>query len=205
MAAAGDGGRLETAILAAMRIVNLLTNSQVKFSQMRIVLGPDDALSIASSAEITNYVRETPFSREIQERTHSGANLNELWGLPATYTGLPLVVEDASIVLGVSASAGPLPYVAATEPGGAGQATAGTDRVYIWPKGTAVLLSRIGGLDGIYGSPSFSTVQLYHYKQLLRVSAFDDPKHERTDIHVTEQVAVVIAGDVAGVMITGIS
>jgi hypothetical protein len=179
---------IQRSLMAAVRKINLLTNSAVSFADLKLVVSPDLAIDMATSPEIKNYIRESPVA--LAEVKGDLSNYNLQWGLPVTVYSLPIVVEDASIVTS-------RPLAAGTE------ATADVDRVYCFSKTSAVLASRVGGLDGIYGSPSFSTIQLYHHGGLLRVLTFDDSRNERTDGHVEENFKEVLAAGVAGFLITG--
>jgi len=63
-------------------------------------------------------------------------------------------------------------------------------------------VARPGSLDGEYGGPSFSTVQIYHYGGLLEVEAFDDPKNRRVEGHCSEDLTVKVASSVSGFLVT---
>jgi hypothetical protein len=144
---------------------------------------------MAQSAEMTNYVRESPAAREVLEEG-LGRNQFELWGLPPRYKGYALVVEDAPIVTEVPKASGV-------------EATIDAGRRYIKQPGTMWVLSRPGGLDGEYGTRSFSTIQIYHYGALLETEAFDNPKDRLVEGRCSENLIEVLGAAPAGFLVTG--
>lgn len=180
------------AILATMQNavqrVHLATNGMIGPGDFKFVVGPDIAIKASRSSEMRNYCRESPYSMEILTK---GLDPQfQKWGLPSMFNGYEFIVEDAVIVTeqvhmgSTGASAGPI-----TE--------ATLNRSYIWPANTAVMVARPGALDGEYGTKEYSTLQLYHYGNLLEVEAFDDPENHRIKGHVSEdtkEVTVPITG-----------
>lgn len=179
-------------LLEAMRRIFLDTNSMVNWEDMRLVMNPDCAIAMASSAEFMNYLKQSPFA--MAQVKGDVPNINQTWGLPEKYCGLNLVVEDGTIVT-------ERPKASGTE-----ASTSGTPapRRFIKGKTSAAILSRPGGMDGDYGSPSWSTVQVYHYNGLLQVEAFDDPENRRTKGHVSEDFKEVVPATQAGFLITNV-
>lgn len=184
---------------AAAQRIHLLTNGKVKPNKTRTLVSPALALKIAQTSEIQNYCRESPVSKQLLEEGFDPQY--EMWGLPKSYKGFQFVVEDAPFV-------NTQPNVT-TNSGTEGQvpeASLGTTgRQYIFQDTSVVMLSQPSGLDGEYSAPSFSTVQLYHYKGLAQVSAFEDTKHERVDGHVTENIKEVLAAPFSGFYISDVA
>lgn len=187
------------ALSAAAQRIHLLTNGKVRPSKTRTVVGPNLALRIAQTSEIQNYCREGPAAQKLLEEGFDPQY--EQWGLPRMYKGFRFIVEDSPMV-------NTEPNVT-TNSGGEGavpEAALGTTgRQYVFQDTSAVMLSQVGGLDGTYGTSSYSTVQCYHHKGLLRVSAFESAEHERISGHVTESIKEVIACPFAGFFISGVS
>jgi hypothetical protein len=176
---------IKRTLMNALKQIQLDTNGQVSQEDLVVVIAPDLAIEIAQSPEVLNYVRESPVA--MQQVLGVSENINQRYGIPERLFGWKFVVEDAVVVAQFDNSS-------ATE--------ATTNRKFIKTYTSALILSRPGGLDGEYGAPSYSTVQIYHYDGLLKVSAFDEPKHERTDLHVEENIAVKISAGYAGFMVT---
>lgn len=191
-------------LMEAARRIHLDTNGVVSPNDLRVIIGPDDAIALSQAPEVVDYVKQQITAVQLVEDGWAmGANRNEnRWNLPTRYKGFELIVDDTVIVdVGVSEptlvnSANPLhaPEAAVASPG----------RHYVWPKGTAVLCSRIGGLNGEYGAPSFSTIQVFHYGGLLEVKAFDDPQNERIKGRVQEYFVEKIVSNLSGFRITSI-
>ena len=160
----------------------------MKPTSLVTVLSPKAAIATAASPEMQNYCRESPHSKEILEKGLDPQY--SLWGLPAQYKGFKFVVEDAPIV---------------TEYPKADGTEATANRTRLKNDTTAVIVSRQGGLDGEYGAPSFSTIQIYHYGAITQVEAFDEPKHRRVEGHVVTDCAVELAASVAGYLVTNIT
>mgnify|MGYP003394806623 CR=1 FL=1 len=164
----------------------LATNRAVQPEDLRFIISPIAALKMGSTGEIYNYVKSSQFSKDKQEGRNQ---LNEKYGMPTYYAGVEWVVEDTPAVLEEQNAAG----TAAT-----------TNRVYVKNDNTCILVSRKGGLDGVYGSPSFSTVQIYYYRYEMKV---EEKYDEWDDLHygsVVDQYAEVIAASRAGALITNI-
>lgn len=180
-------------LIAAARRIHLLTNGRVRIKDLQTVVSPNLAIAMAQTPEMLQYVRETPQAINILKEGFSDSE--EMWTLPERYKGFKFVVEDAPIV-------DSNPTDAPTIWTGEATFDVNPGRHYIWDDATAVMVSRPGGLDGEYGAPSFSTVQLYHFDGLLRVKAFDDSEHERVKMHVEEDVGYVLAAGLAGFCMT---
>lgn len=165
--------------------INRSTNAVVKPSDLVLVLNPELAISVANTAEIHNYLKFGPFSKSQLEDSNFNANMT--WGLPPSLYGVELVIEDA-------------PYVSSRPTA----ADADGTRAYAKATDSAILCSRKGGIDGNYGQPSFSTVQIYWYEWEMAVYSFSDPKHLRTDIHVTDAFSEQLAAPEAGFLIRSV-
>lgn len=166
--------------------INLYTNANVKPTDLVVVVSPELANALAATSEITNYCRESPAAREILEKGLDPQFM--LYGLPATYKGFKFVVEDSPIITSNALTAG----------------TQSTTRTRCKDDTSAFIVSRPGGLDGEYGAPSFSTVQVFHYGAITQVEAFDDPKNKRVEGHVVTDTAVEISAAIAGFHVTGV-
>lgn len=177
---------IKRSILAAAQQINLGTNSMVDTNDLKLVISPPLAMDSANSGEMTDYLKGSPFAKAVQEGKENFQNSR--WGWPSSYAGVDVVVEDASRV--------------SERPNAAGTA-ATANRNYIKGSSNAVLLSRKGGLDGVEGSPSFSTLQIYYYKYELAVEERHDTWQKRYDGRVLDQFREILAATRAGYNITG--
>src|SRR6185312_14573985 len=186
--ASANYNAIKRSLMEAVRRITLATNATVGFNDLQLVISPGLAESMGNSAEIHNYLRNGPYSRPRLESKED--YVNDRWGLPATLYGLPLVVEDTVKVTDRPAA------------GGGTGASASSNRVFAKADKTAVILSRPGSLDGEYGAPSFSTVQVYWHEYLAAVYTFQDQKNARTELHVTSQYVEILAAPESGFCIT---
>ena len=178
-------------ILQAARTINFYTNGVVGIEDLRLILNPTDAIRIGMSPEMRHYLANSPAAKE--EMANPGGRVNQLWSLPKTYVGMEIIVEDAVIV-----KERPNPNASATSL----QATA--NRQYIKPSGTALIVSRKGGIDGTYGEKSYSTVQMYYYKDLLRIKQEYDSWNEYIKGAVVDYFVMTLVAPPAGYYITSL-
>ena len=178
--------------------VKLLTNGMVDNndkSTLKLIISPGAAVKMSQSPEIHAYLKESPYSLDqIKGRT---PGQNAMWGLPDRMYGWDIEVEDAPIVTQNDVAA---------ETWGAEASIAGPNatRKFVKSDNSAIVVSRVGGLDGQYGAPSFSTVQIYYKDKEIDVETFDDPKHRLTEVHVSENVKEVLAAPISGFLINNI-
>lgn len=183
-------------LLAAAKQINLDTNAKVMPKDLKVILSVGQAIKLAETSELTNYMRESPFAKEVL-REGLDPDVNSLWGLPSMYKGFELCVENTVLVNEFNTFSG-------TSVSSAGTLTeATTNRSYAMSDASFAIVARPGSIDGEYGAPNFETLQVYHYGGLLEVKVFDDPRNERVDGHVQENIAQVIAAGYSGFLVTG--
>lgn len=175
----------KSVIQAVINIV-LQTNGMVEPSDLVAVISPTAAFKMGTSGEIRGYVKSSAFSKERDE----GKNLlNEAYGLPKYFAGIEWIVEDAVVV---------------TEEMNAAQTPATTNRVWIKNDTSAIILSRKGGINGVQGAPTFSTVQVWFYKYEMTVEEKMDTWNKLHMGAVVDQFAEVPSALRAGYLITNI-
>lgn len=172
---------------AAIRI-QLATNNAVNWNEEapNLILNPDDARRISESDEIHNYLRESPYALDqVRGRT---PGQNSVYGLPDMIYGWRIVVEDASIVT-------ERPQVSGSQ-----AATTGSPapRRFVKSSGSAVGTSRVGGIDGQTGAPSFSTLQIYYNGTEAALETMDFPWDKLTRGSCFEDVKSVLAAPASG-------
>jgi len=173
---------------ARVRIV-LATNGSVQPNEMRLVISPESAQAMANTSEVHAYLAQSPYA--LAQVKGNEENQNALWGLPQQIYGMELVVEDAARVNVRQNAAGTA-------------ATLFTEKTFVKSKTSAVICSRIGGLDGQAGSPSFSTLQRYYYKWDMAVEANPDAWNQLIEAGVVDCFKEVLAAPQSGFLITGI-
>lgn len=159
------------------------TLSAVEGDETVLVIGPDDAAKIAQTQEIVDHVKGSPQAWAQVRGELPGRNA-QMYGLPDKLYGYELVIENT---------------VKVTSRKKAGT----TVRSFAWPSGTAVLCSRPGGLEGVAGAPSFSTLTGFFYEEMT-VEQKDDSDNRLTWGRVVEDYAFVMTAPVSGFVFTGI-
>lgn len=174
---------------AARVRVNLATNGISQPNDQMLIISPELAQAMANTAEIHKYLAGSPFA--LAQVKGDAPNQNQIWGLPETLYGMKVIVEDASRVSVRQNAAGTV-------------ATLLTEKAYIKSKTSAVICSRIGGLDGQAGSPSFSTLQRYYYKWDMAVEARKDEWNKLVEAGVVDCFKEVLAAPQSGYLITNV-
>ncbi len=131
--------------------------------EIAFVMNPVSAARLSISPEIHDFVKGSAFSPELVRQGWTGAK----YGLPPTYNGYKLVVEESSRV-----------------PTRVGDTLV---RKFVVPDNALVALSRVGGLEGVYGAPSFSTATIFHLEE-MSIETKDDQWNRMVEGAVTEDV-----------------
>lgn len=159
-----------------------------------LLLAPRAAFKISQSAEIHDYLAQSP--KSLNQITGRVTGQNARWGLPEQLYGVcEVVVENAVRVSERPKTAGTL----ASTAGGTA-----APRRFIKSNDSAVLLCRPGALDGQYNAPSFSTAQLYYTEKEMELETLDDQKNRLTEVHVVTQTKAVLASAPSGYLLTDI-
>ncbi|MBP3530542.1 MAG: hypothetical protein J6K25_05090 [Thermoguttaceae bacterium] len=155
------------------------TLGNVQSKDLVMVMGPDVAQALSESQEIVDYIKASPDAlRQVEGKLGGGE-----YDLPAQLYGIPVIVEDCTIV---------------TSPKGAPRATQ-----FAFPAGTCAIVSRPGGLVGASGGPNFSTVVLFA-KEEMTTESFDSPKDRYTQLSITEDYVAELVAPVSGVLLTNL-
>lgn len=179
---------IQKSVLTAAKNIMLATNGQISIQDLILVVSPGLAEIMANTSEIHTYLSKQ--ERSLRVLQGAEPNMAATWGLPQPFCGMKVVVEDAVIVK-------ELPNITGTP--------ATTNRLWCKSDTSALITSRIGGVDGDYGSASASTLQKYFYKYEMAVETFDSPENKLFSTHVVDQFKEVLAAPRAGYLITSCS
>lgn len=169
----------------AFRQIHLDTNGRVKVGDMVCVIGVDTAIAVSETGELNHYVQHSTYAKEVLEK---GLDPQfQSFGMPSNYRGYRFVVEDSPKVT---------ENVKDTE--------AATYRAYIKDPTTAWFVSRKGGLDGVHGGKSFSTVQVYHNGPITSIEAFSDAENKRVKGRCVTNTAEVLPAGIAGMHVSAV-
>lgn len=158
--------------------IRLKTLGAVKPDELHVVVGPDWARKVSVCQEIVDHIKQSPHAREELEK---GLGPNVRYGLPATLYGYNIEVEDA---------------VKTTSRKGATPA-----KSYIWDSDNVVMVSRPGDLEGVEGSPSFSSISLF-LKEEMTVESKHDRDNRNHRGRVVDDFSAVMTAPAAAFLAT---
>jgi hypothetical protein len=171
---------IKKSLMEAANVIDNDTLGSVDVSQMQLVLSPKLAGVMAASGEIADYLKSSAFSGPVITGDWAGPSTR---GLPATLYGFKVVVENTSRT---------------TSRRGATAA-----RSYVLANDTAVLCSRVGGLEASEG-PTFSSVTLFSYRDHdMTVLRFNDTQNERVILSVVDSVDAKMTAPSSAYLFTG--
>jgi len=172
----------------AVKAILKATGAVVTVDDLQLVVGPDLAAIMAESQEIADFVKGSPFALGyIRGDIPGKSGNNRRFGLPETYAGVRLVVEDC---------------VKVTSRKGASS----TSSSFMLAATSAFITARPGGLVGTAGGPSFSTATLFVYnKDDMSVETRDDVDNRRRTIRVVDTIAPVVTAGSSGYLFTSVT
>lgn len=166
----------------AVNVIIQGTLASVEAEDLILVINPTMAKAMAESQEIVDYIKGSPMALAQIRGELPGGNVR--FGLPDTYAGVKIVVEDA---------------VKVTSKKGATKVAA-----YVLGTSTPFIVSRPGGLVGVEGAPSFSTGSIFVYeKDEMAVENKHDEDNRRTVTRVVDNFHAVVTAGVSGFAFTG--
>jgi hypothetical protein len=167
-------GYIQKSIQTVMRLVSLSSGGAVSPNQLIMVISPTVAQTVSQSPEVKAYVKNYGAALSFLQ----GSDTFSRWGIPPTLFGLGDVVVDDSVKV--------------TSKKGAASLTSS----YVLGNG-AYFVSRPGGLVGVEGSTSFSTLQIFAYEDMT-VEQFSDPRNRRLEGRVIDNSAAALVAPVGG-------
>lgn len=171
--ASGQFCAIKETVLAALEVIKLYTNSVVSQEEMCLVVSPGCARRMAGTSEVHDYVK----SPEGGAMLRGEEKVFGEWGLPNRLYNYPLIVEDAvKVTSNVNGT---------------------VVRGFCFNSANPVIVSKPGALAGQENGPSYSTVQIYFYRE-QEVQQKDDPDNERYQGRVVEDYSEQLAAGAAG-------
>lgn len=158
--------------------IHKATLGAVKPEDLIVVMSPGCAKKIALSQEIVDMVKGSPAAKEEIEKTLSRANR---YGLPSTLYGYKVEIEDT---------------VKVTSRKGATKVAS-----YVLGDSTPFMCSRPGGLDGVEGAPTFSTISVM-FKEEMTVESKHDRDSRRHLGRVVQDFGTELTATIAGFSFT---
>jgi hypothetical protein len=164
---------IQKTIQKVMRLVSLSSGGAVSPNQMMMVISPTVANIVSQAPEVKDYVKNYPQALSFLQ----GSDTFSRWGIPSTLFGLGDVIVDDSVK--VTSKKG-----------------AATTTDYVYGNG-AYFVSRPGGLIGVEGATSFSTIQIFAYEDMT-VEQFNDPLNRRIEGRVIDNSVAAVVAPVGG-------
>lgn len=152
----------------------------VNLDDLILVMSTGCAKEVALSQELVDYIKGSP--EALAQVRGELPNDNAIYGLPAKLYGVPVVIEKTRKV---------------TSRKGATKAVSS-----VLADGTPFISSRPGGLEGLYGAPSFSTATIFIKEEMATETKHDDD-NRLTRIRIVEDYDVVMTAPVSGFLFTG--
>lgn len=176
-----NNGYIQKSIQNVMKAVNFSSAGGVNPNELIMVISPATALIVGQSPEVKDYVKNYGAAKEFLQ----GNGTFSRWGIPPTLFGLGDVVVDDSVK--ITSKKGASTLVAASVLGNG-----------------AYFVSRPGGLVGLEGAPSWSTLQIFAYQDML-VEQWLDAPNKRTEGRVIDNSVAVITSSLAGYCIGNVA
>ena len=179
---------IQKGVQQAFRTIALATAGAVRPEDVCMVMSPATANQLSQAGEVTNYVKNYPAALPFLQ----GADVFSKYGLPPYLFGARVVVDDSVQITSQKVI-----------PSGANNSSRSESRSYIWGDGKVAFLSRPGGLVGVEGASSFSTVQVFAYEDMT-VEQFDDPQNRRIEGRVVDNSVSSVVAPMSGVYINNV-
>jgi hypothetical protein len=178
---ASTGNNIQRGIQTALQRISLATGGAVRGeTDIMMVISPTIANALSQTLEVRDYVKNYPAALPFLQ----GADTFAKYGLPPNLFGVQVVVDDS---------------VKVTTRKGA----ASTTRSFVYGN-SAVFVSRPGGLVGVEGSTSFSTVQIFAFEDMT-VENWDDPYERRMEGRVIDNSTSELVAPVSGVLVADVT
>lgn len=163
----------------AANIILQDTLAGVDVNDLMVVMSPTCARLISESQEIVDHIKGSP--EALAQIRGELPGRNAIFGLPDKLYGFPIIVEKT---------------VKVTSRKGATRAAS-----YVMPDATPVMVSRPGGLMGVFGAPSFSTAVFFMFEEMT-TETLHEPVNRRTLLRVVENYDVQVVASVSGFVFT---
>lgn len=172
---------IQKTIQKVMQLVSLSSGGAVAPNQLIMVISPAIAQIVSQAPETKEYVKNYPAALSF----YQGSDTFSRWGIPPTLFGLGDVVVDDSVKVTSKKGAATL------------------SSSYVYGNG-AYFVSRPGGLVGVEGASSFSTLQIFAYEDMT-VEQFNDPMNRRLEGRVIDNSVSAVVAPVGGYAIGDVS
>jgi hypothetical protein len=168
---------VKRSLQTALELISDDTLDAVSQDDMILVINSALAAALSQTQEIVDYIKGSPDALAQVRGELPGGNVR--YGLPGKLYGVPLVVEGTRKVTS--------------------KRGATTARSQVLPTANAVLCSRPGGLVGVEGSPSFSSVAIFAQEEMT-TERKTDADNRRVVARIVENYDVKLIAPAATVL-----
>lgn len=173
-----EGPNIKISLNYGSIAINQATIGVVGMRQTALVINPNCATQMSQSTEIQDYIKQSPVA--LAQLRGDSPSQNGEWGLPDTLYGHRVIVEDTVRI--------------ATNPNITGTST----NTYTMKDNDAFLLAVDGDIEGLEGSPNFTTVQLFFYKDEMTVETKYDSDNRRYMGRVVSNYVPIVVSPSSG-------
>lgn len=181
---------IRTGFLAAASIITKATGGAISLQDLCVVLNPDTALKMSTSAEIYDTPAQSQFAVDLLSGKGDFSTMKDQWGMPGLLYGVRMCV-DRTVYNSVAFGNASNPSMS-----------------YVVPYGVAYMLYRPKGKNVVeqpdgkpYADenqiPALSTLTAFTYED-FSVEVFPDPEERRTKIMVTTDVDYQLTSPLSG-------
>lgn len=175
---------IQRGLMAAANTITKDTAGSVEYSDLSLVINPTTAVAMSTSAEIRDYLAQSPFALAQVRGDKPGQN--SAWGLPDKLYGINIIVEQTVVNTSQVANA--------TQ-----------TNSFTMPDNYAVLLARKGSdLVGVDKTVNFSSVAIFAFQE-MNTETFDDVINQRHLISVTDNYDQKIVAPASTFLITNVT
>ena len=175
---------IQKTLMAASRAIIKNTMNGVKLQDLVLVIGPTIADAMARSAEIADYVAQSPDASKFLEFDVWNQQ-NRLWGLPSSLYGIQLcvdeTVEEVAKIGGTSSKS------------------------FVQGDANAFLITKQGALSGQAGGSAFSSIHMFTKSdEEMALDVIDDPLNKRRVIRLVDTWQFKLVAQESAYLITNI-
>lgn len=175
---------IKKSLMAGANQIRKDTNGTVRYKNLSLLINPTTADAMARSAEIQDYIAQSPAALDQVRGNKPGQNAE--YGLPDQLYGVNVIVEDT---------------VVTTSNEGASSETLGD----VFPDNKAVLLARQGSdLVGVEGQVSFSTAHIFEFESMV-AETMDDVNNRVHRLRISDDYVAEIVAPATGYVFTAVT
>lgn len=177
------GPNVFTSIQFGLINIHMLTVGSVREDQVCWVINPQTAQAVSRSTEVQDYLKQSTVA--LSQIKGNVPSQNGRWGLPDVFHNVDVEVEDAVIIT-------------------TNKEAATTLYGYVMPYTVSYLIAKPAALVGLAGQRSFSTIQIFFYRDEMTSEVMFDRNNKRYLSRIISNYVPVIATLKSGFQFTSL-